>query len=53
MLIAAIHRGKELIIPTGDTVIKDGDRVLVVCLLSDLIELEKLLRNTKKLDFLK
>ena len=53
VLIAAIHRGKELIIPTGDTVIKDGDRVLVVCLLSDLIELEKLLRNTKKLDFLK
>lgn len=53
VLIAAIHRGKELIIPTGDTVIKDGDRVLIVCLLSDLIELEKLLRNTKKLDFLK
>ena len=53
VLIAAIHRGKELIIPNGDTEIKDGDRVLIVCLLSDIIELEKLLRNTKKLDFLK
>ena len=53
VLIAAIHRGKELIIPNGDTEIKDGDRVLIVCLLSDIIELEKLLRNTKRLDFLK
>lgn len=53
VLIAAIHRGKELVIPTGNTVIKDGDRVLIVCLLSDIIELEKLLRNTKRLDFLR
>ena len=53
VLVAAIHRGKDLIIPNGDTQICDGDRVLLVCLLSDLVEIEKLLRNTKKLDFLK
>ena len=53
VLIAAIHRGKELIIPNGNTEIRDGDRVLIVCLLSDIIELEKLLRNSGKLDFLK
>jgi trk system potassium uptake protein TrkA len=53
VLIAAIHRGQELIIPNGDTVIQYDDRVLIVCLLSDLVKLEKILRNTGKLDFLK
>ncbi|MEE1170644.1 MAG: Trk system potassium transporter TrkA [Anaerovoracaceae bacterium] len=53
VLIAAIHRGQELIIPNGDTVIQYDDRVLIVCLLSDLVNLEKILRNTGKLDFLK
>lgn len=50
-LIAAIHRGTELIIPNGDTVINYDDKVLFVCLLSDLIELEKILKNTGKFDF--
>ena len=53
VLIAAIHRGQELIIPGGDTQIKTGDRVLIVCLLSDIVELEKIMRNTGRLDFLK
>ena len=46
-IIAAIHRGVNLIIPNGDTVIKRGDRVIVLCLLSEITELEKLLRTTK------
>ena len=50
-LIAAIHRGTELIIPNGDTVINYDDKVLFICLLSDLIELEKILKNTGKFDF--
>ena len=53
VLIAAIHRGQELIIPGGETVLQTGDRVIIVCLLSDIVELEKILRNTGKLDFLK
>ena len=53
VLIAAIHRGQELIIPGGETVIQTGDRVIIVCLLSDIVELEKIMRNTSKLDFLK
>ena len=46
-IVAAIHRGLEVIIPNGDTVIKRGDRVIVLCLLSELAELEKLLRTSK------
>lgn len=46
-IIAAIHRGVNLIIPNGDTEIKRGDRVIVLCLLSEITELEKLLRTTK------
>ena len=53
VLIAAIHRGRELIIPNGDTVIEYDDRVLIVCLLSDMVNLEKILRNTGKFDFLR
>ena len=46
-IIGAIHRGLEVIIPNGETVIKRGDRVIVLCLLSELAELEKLLRTSK------
>lgn len=46
-IIAAIHRGLEVIIPNGNTVIKRGDRVIVLCLLSEITQLEKLLRTTK------
>ena len=53
VLFAAIHRGQELIIPNGDTVIEYDDRLLIVCLLSDMVNLEKILRNTGKFDFLR
>jgi trk system potassium uptake protein len=46
-IIAAIHRGVTTIIPDGETEIKRGDRVIVLCLLSEIAELEKLLRTTK------
>ncbi len=45
MLIAAVHRGKNVIIPNGNTVIKEGDKVIIICLLTELPELEKLLRT--------
>jgi len=46
-IVAAIHRGVDLIIPNGNTEIKRGDRVIVLCLLSEIAELEKLMRTTK------
>lgn len=45
-IIAAIHRGINVIIPDGNTSILEGDRVLIMCLLSELPSLEKLLRST-------
>lgn len=45
VLIAAIHRGQNVIIPNGDTVIKWNDRVIILSLLSELGDLEKLLKN--------
>ncbi len=45
MIIAAIHKGKEVIIPNGNTIILENDRVVVLCLLSDLQELEKRLKT--------
>lgn len=47
VIIAAIHRGTDVIIPNGDTEIKKDDRVIIICLLSDLPDLEKLLRSGK------
>jgi trk system potassium uptake protein TrkA len=44
LIIASIHRGNEVIIPTGSTEIEEGDRVLIFCLLSEVNDLEKLLR---------
>ncbi len=49
ILIAAIHRGREVIIPNGSTVIEDNDRVIILSLLSDISNLEKLLKDTGKL----
>lgn len=43
MLIAAIHRDGVVIIPNGDTVIQEGDRVIIFSLLSELPEVEALL----------
>lgn len=45
VMIAAINRGMDLIITTGDTIIKEGDRVTIICLLSDVGKFEKLLRT--------
>jgi trk system potassium uptake protein TrkA len=44
LIIASIHRGGNVIIPTGETEIEEGDRVLIFCLLSEVNDLEKLLR---------
>jgi len=51
ILIAAIHRGTQVIIPNGETTIHAGDRVIIICLLSEISNLEKLLRSTSKLGF--
>lgn len=45
MLIAAIHRGQQVIIPKGDTKIEWNDRVILVSLLSEIADLESLLKN--------
>ena len=52
IIIAAIHRGSEVIIPTGDTIIKDNDRVIMLGLISDISSTEKLLKDNSKLHFL-
>ena len=52
IIIAAIHRGNDVIIPNGSTIIRENDRVIILCLLSEIPELEKLFR-TKKFSFLK
>ncbi len=48
VIIAAIHRGSQVIIPDGQTRIQEDDRVTIFCLLSDLGELEKLLRAKQR-----
>ncbi|MEG0662214.1 MAG: Trk system potassium transporter TrkA [Anaerovoracaceae bacterium] len=53
VLIGAIHRGSSVIIPTGDTYIEEGDRVIVICLLSEVKDLEKILSTGNRTDFLK
>lgn len=45
VLIAAIHRGQEVIIPTGNTRILRNDRVIILSLLSDIGNVEKLLKD--------
>ena len=52
VIIAAIHRGNNVIIPNGSTIIRENDRVIILCLLSEIPEMEKLFR-TKKFSFLK
>lgn len=51
ILIAAIHRGLEVIIPKGDTIIEEDDRVIIFSLLTELPELEKFLKVGGKLSF--
>lgn len=45
IIIAAIHRGTEVIIPNGDTKIYEDDRVIMLSLLSDISTTEKLLTD--------
>ena len=47
VLIATIHRGADVIIPTGDTEILENDKVIILCLLSELPDLEKLISNSR------
>ena len=47
VLIAAIHRGQQVIIPNGDTRILADDKVTIFCLLTDIGELEKLFTAKK------
>lgn len=47
VLIAAIHRGTNVIIPNINTIIEKDDRVIIICLLSDVSYLEKVLRSEK------
>ncbi len=49
IIVAAIHRGTTAIIPNGDTVIKEDDKVIILCLLSEIPTLEKLLRTKRVL----
>ncbi len=47
VLIAAIHRKGEIIIPGGATKIQEGDRVIILSLLSSVPELETLIKKGK------
>jgi trk system potassium uptake protein TrkA len=45
LMIAAIYRDGKVIIPDGDTIIKENDRVLIMTLLTEIADLEKLLKR--------
>lgn len=47
VIIAAIHRGDEIIIPDGNTKIQDDDRVMILSLLSSIPSLEGLIKQVK------
>ena len=47
VLIAAIHRGSDVIIPNGTTRILQNDKIIILSLLSEIGDLEKLLKCTK------
>jgi trk system potassium uptake protein TrkA len=49
VMIAAIQRRREVILPKGDTTIEDGDRIVIMSQLSEAFDLEKLLRTRKGL----
>lgn len=53
ILIFAIHRGREVIIPGGNTVILDGDKVLMIAMLSESDALEPLINVKTKMGFFK
>ena len=45
VIIVAVHRGEHILIPDGTTQIQDGDRVLVLSLLTSVPSLEALFKN--------
>lgn len=47
VIIAGIHRGSDVIIPDEDTEILKDDKVIIICLLSEIPELEKFIRAGK------
>ncbi len=47
VLIAAIHRGPNVIIPNGTTRILPNDRVIILSLLSEIDDVEKLLKYNR------
>ena len=49
LIIAGIHRGHEVIIPKGDTIIKKDDRVMILSLLSEISSTERFLNDAGKL----
>ena len=51
ILIAAIHRGNQVIIPNGDTIIGENDRLLLLSLLSEITTTEKLLKDSSRFSF--
>ena len=46
IIVAAIHRGLETIIPDGNTRMLPGDRVVIVCLVSHIGYVEKLFKQS-------
>ena len=49
LIIAAIHRGRDVIIPDGETIIEEGDRIIMLSLISEISNLEKLLKDNSAL----
>jgi trk system potassium uptake protein TrkA len=49
MMIAAIQRRREVILPGDDTTIEEGDRIVIVAQLSEAFDLEKLLKTRRSL----
>ena len=47
VLIAAIHRRDQVIIPDGNTIIRTDDKVTILCLLSDIEDLEVLFKEKR------
>lgn len=47
VIIAAIQRGEETIIPNGKASIQEGDQVILLCLLSDIPKMEALFQEKK------
>ena len=49
IIVAAVHRGQETIIPDGKTRMLPGDRVVIVCLVSHIGYVEKLFKQASLL----